>query len=116
MTDTLLDLSDKIEAVCVELLENVVDIAAGLKIAFFVVGATARDMILIHGYNIQTIRATYDIDLGVQVSDWNEYQSLTNELMASGHFSKEQIRDVHRYIDCNSCGNMLVCCHVNKLI
>jgi len=88
MTDTLLHLSDKIEAVCVALLENVVDIAARLKIAFFVVGATARDMILIHGYNIQTIQATYDIDLGVQVSDWKEYQRLTNELMASGHFSK----------------------------
>ena len=77
MSGNLLDLSGKIDIFTVELFETISNVAVSINVPFFVVGATARDMILTHGYDIQTIRATNDIDFGVQVSDWDQYRKLT---------------------------------------
>ena len=86
MSKNLLDLSGKIDDFTVEAFETVAHIAESLSVPFFVVGATARDMILTYGYNVQTIRATHDIDFGVQVSDWDQYQRLKEGLVATGRF------------------------------
>lgn len=86
MNKNLLDLSGKIDDFTLGLFETTATIAESLSVPFFVVGATARDMILVHGYNIQTIRATHDIDFGVQVSDWDQYRRLKEGLVATGKF------------------------------
>jgi predicted nucleotidyltransferase len=44
-------------------------IADSFGIAFFVVGAFSRDLILKHGYGIEPRRKTGDIDLGVEVAN-----------------------------------------------
>jgi predicted nucleotidyltransferase len=61
---------------------------------FFVIGATARDIIfnLIHGIEIQ--RGTNDIDFSVRVRNWEDYAILTNSLIES-NFSPSKI--VHRF-------------------
>jgi predicted nucleotidyltransferase len=64
MSKNLLDLSGKIDDLTGGLFVAIASVATSLGIPFFVVGATARDMILSYGYGIQTIRATYDIDFG----------------------------------------------------
>lgn len=86
MSGNLLDLSGKIDIFTVELFETISNVAVSINVPFFVVGATARDMILTHGYDIQTIRATNDIDFGVQVSDWDQYRKLTEGLISTGKF------------------------------
>lgn len=86
MTGKLLDLSGKIDGFTIELFESIKDVAESVSVPFFVVGAMARDMILKYGYNIETIRATNDIDFGVLVSDWDQYNVLKESLIAKGGF------------------------------
>ena len=73
--DRSLDLSGKIDRFLVEIFEKIVSAAESVNTAFFVVGASARDIILKFGFDIETIRATNDIDLGVRVSDWTSMTS-----------------------------------------
>jgi predicted nucleotidyltransferase len=86
MTRKLLDLSEKVDKFTVELFEIIANVAGSMNAPFFVVGATARDIILEYGYGIEPIRATNDIDLGVEVSGWDQYTKLRDDLVATGKF------------------------------
>jgi len=57
-------------------------VAEELGIPFIVVGAFARDMFYNHIHQIPSPRRTLDIDLGVEVADWEEFESLTGTLAA----------------------------------
>lgn len=96
MTRKLLDLSQKIDDLTVQVVEAIDNVANDLNIPFFVVGAAARDAILKHGYDINTIRATIDIDLAVRVPDWDQYDALRRALIMTGKFKddKRQARRV----------------------
>jgi predicted nucleotidyltransferase len=84
-----LNLSGKIDPLTIELFEDIKKVAGSMDIQFFVVGATARDMILTYGYDIQTTRATMDIDFGVQVADWDQYEKLKHGLIDTTYFKQE---------------------------
>jgi predicted nucleotidyltransferase len=86
MTRKLLDLSQRVDKFTVDFFENIANVAESVNAPFFVVGATARDIILKYGYGVETIRATNDIDLGVEVSDWDQYTKLREDLVATGEF------------------------------
>jgi len=90
------DLSGKIDRRILEALTAVKTAADSLGISFFMVGATARDFILTHCYGIQTARMTRDIDLGVEVEDWKQFQQLKEALIATGRISPA--REVHRLL------------------
>lgn len=90
MNRTLLDLSGKIDSLTVQILETIANVAESLAVPFFVVGATARDIILEYGYGIRTKRATQDIDFGVQVSDWDHYRQLREGLIDTGEFRPDE--------------------------
>ncbi len=87
MNERLLDLSGKIDAFRVELFSTVARVAHSVNVPFFVVGATARDILLTYGYGIKTARATNDIDLGVEVSGWDRYDQLRKALLGTGDFA-----------------------------
>lgn len=72
------------------------DVADCLNIPFFIVGATARDFILEHYYDIKSPLMTQDIDLGVKVPDWEKFKALSEALLATGNFSKG--REKQRYV------------------
>ena len=101
MKESLLDLSGKTKGFEVELFETVAEVAESLSIPFFVVGAMARDIILTQGYGIETGRATQDIDLGVQVSDWDGYERLRVGLIATGKFRRDKISRRYWYPQIN---------------
>jgi predicted nucleotidyltransferase len=86
MKENLLDLSEKIDGFRVGLFEAITEVAESLSVPFFVVGASARDMILTEYYGIETGLATKDIDLAVQVSDWDSYERLREGLIGTGKF------------------------------
>jgi len=91
MKNILFDISGKIEKIGlnkVNALYEVKKVADSLKIPFFIVGASARDFILEHCYNIKSPRMTEDIDLGVEVADWDEFNRLSGVLLSTGKFSK----------------------------
>jgi predicted nucleotidyltransferase len=96
MNKILSDLSGKIDRRIIDALAAVKSAADSLGISFFVVGATARDLILTHCYGIQTTRMTRDIDLGVEVEDWIHFQQLKDALTATGRMSPA--REIHRLL------------------
>jgi predicted nucleotidyltransferase len=86
MTSILFNLSGKIEKPIVDALYLLKRIADSLGIPFFVVGAFSRDLILKHGYCIEPRRKTGDIDLGVEVANWEQFEKLKESLIETGHF------------------------------
>jgi predicted nucleotidyltransferase len=96
MINTSFNLSGKIDPYTVNVLLTVDKETGALNIPFFVVGATARDIILQHCYNMTPRRMTMDVDIGVEVADWNQFDELSNALISSGNFIAT--RDKHRFL------------------
>jgi predicted nucleotidyltransferase len=96
MNSILLDLSGKIKPSHVEVLSVIRDTAASLEIPFFIVGASARDYILEHVYNRPAARMTTDVDIGVKVENWGQYEKLVSALVATGKFMAT--RNKHRFL------------------
>lgn len=96
MNENLLDLSDRIDQSTVSVYETIAKVADSSGIEYFIVGASARDMLLKHGYGINPIRATLDIDIGIQVSSWDNYKQLSSDLIETGKFTKS--KEPHRFL------------------
>lgn len=95
MTGTSLDLSGKIDPTTIDVCEAVAQCMAEMGSSYFMIGATARDIILTEGYGVSTGLATQDIDFGVQVPTWAAYEQLGRQLEATGKFKKG--RDAQRF-------------------
>ncbi|SAK80579.1 hypothetical protein AWB79_05210 [Caballeronia hypogeia] len=68
------------------MLREVVDASAATRIAWFVGGASARDILLTHVHDIEAMRATADVDIGISIQSWTGHEALRNALLASGNF------------------------------
>lgn len=102
MSDTLLNISGKIDTETVALYKRVGDVASQLSIPFVVVGASARDIVLHYGHGARIQRATTDIDFGIQVPNWSAFATLKRGLLDLGF---KEARDQHRVV---SPGNVQV--------
>ncbi len=71
-----LNLSEKLECNSIAVILAVHKSANELAIPFFLIGATARDIILQHEFNIDPIRSTVDVDFAVQVENWGKFNQL----------------------------------------
>ncbi len=69
MTSSLLDLSGKIDGKTIAALFEIDNVTGALNIPYFIVGATARDILLQYAHDIHTTRATLDIDIGAFVAE-----------------------------------------------
>jgi predicted nucleotidyltransferase len=87
MTNISYNLSGRIDPILVEVLRVIHDEASIRGMLFFVVGATARDILLNHCHAIINNRMTHDLDIGVEVAGWNEFRSLVDALIATGRFT-----------------------------
>lgn len=97
MSATSLDLSDKGElAEIAAALRVIARVADRLKLRWYVVGAVARDLLLWYGHGIATTRATDDVDIGVQVESWSEYEELSNALRNDSAVQETNVR--HTFI------------------
>lgn len=86
MNDTFLILQKPLPEQTVEILTVVTNITDEMEIPSFIVGATARDIILEYIYDAGIRRATKDIDFGVAVESWTQYERLKNALLSTGKF------------------------------
>jgi predicted nucleotidyltransferase len=94
----LLDLSGKIDPASLALFATLSEAAGSLEVPFFVVGATARDMIFELGQGLPSKRATLDKDFGLRVASWSEFEILKESLLTSALFkpTKEVQRLLYR--------------------
>jgi predicted nucleotidyltransferase len=95
MSKTFFDLSGKIDQQTIAVFSALRSVADSLGIPFFVVGATARDFILKQCSGIEPSRMTRDIDLAVEVANWEQVNKLMEALNATGKFSPDK-RERHR--------------------
>ncbi len=97
MTNTLYNLSGKFDRHTVVFFEEITRITRSLGIPFFVVGAAARDILLAHVHGINPQRATADIDIGILVSDWEQFHGLKAALIKIAGFKpgRQEHRLVH---------------------
>ncbi len=81
-----MDLSDKVELRWMSaILSDARDAAPDVDL--LVVGAMARDLLLHYGYGVPIARATTDIDFGLAVAGWKEFQQLRDSMLSSEHFT-----------------------------
>lgn len=79
-------LSPALSPVLLALMYALDNSATALNAPYFVIGATARDILLEHVYGLETTRATRDVDFAVAVSSWDEFNELKTRLIATGAF------------------------------
>jgi len=90
MSKSLIDISNKIEPDVLEIYETISIAALKENIHFFIIGASARDLILEYGYNIKAGRITQDIDVAIKVSSWDEFEKLKSALIKTGKMNPTQ--------------------------
>ena len=87
MSNTSLDLSNKLPAEQVNIIRQVIRAAESQQLRLFVVGAQARDLLLQYVYDLPVHRATNDIDFGIIVESWDEFAKLRVGLITTNSFS-----------------------------
>lgn len=89
MTNTLLKLRKELPDNQKKILIKVFDALSALEIKAFVVGATARDLIFEYVYEANIKRKTEDIDFGVAVESWTDYERLKKSLISTKKFKND---------------------------
>lgn len=57
-------------------------------ISFFVIGATARDIVM-ELHNEKSGRLTHDLDIAITVNDWEQWQKVEEEIVKLENFTKD---------------------------
>ena len=100
MKNTLIEVTGKLPDGLVELYTGMALHAGALNIEFLVVGAMARDLVLVHGFHSKIERGTRDVDFAINVSSWQEFNSLREVLLRSGY--RADPREVQKlYLECS---------------
>jgi predicted nucleotidyltransferase len=75
-----------IDQLLLEILQHAHQAATEQGIEYFVGGALARDILLHHVFGGAIERATLDVDIGVYLRNWDEFQKLRVRLIETGRF------------------------------
>lgn len=62
----------------------------GINVDFYVIGATARDIIMSNLHDLVPDRKTDDLDIAIAISDWNQFQSIEESLPVKEGFAKSK--------------------------
>ena len=65
------------------------DIAATHQASYFIIGATARDILMTHVFGIDAGRATRDVDFAIALEDWPQFEAIKAALVHRGDFSPQ---------------------------
>jgi predicted nucleotidyltransferase len=77
---------DQIDPVVLEAIRKIDEIAHRHETAYFLAGATAREIMLRHVFGRPPGRRTLDVDLGIAVRDWDHFKLLKTALLEQGGF------------------------------
>lgn len=84
-----------VDADIVDVLRAVEVVASGLSVPHFLVGATARDVLLVHVFGLPPGRATRDVDFALVMPDWGTFEKVKADLQDTGRFFVNE-RYAHR--------------------
>lgn len=87
---SLLKIKRPIDQTAVQILEVVGTATRDLGIDCFLVGATARDIILTSVFDIATGRATRDIDFAIAVESWEKFEAIKKILGQKRGFQSDE--------------------------
>jgi predicted nucleotidyltransferase len=73
-----------------ELLKELSGFFGGVNVDFYVIGATARDIILSNLHDLVPERKTDDLDIAIAISDWSQFQSIEENLPKIEGFAKSK--------------------------
>lgn len=96
MKKKFIDISEKIDEFYIEIFSIIDDSSKSLDIPFFLVGATARDFILSYGFDIELRRMTMDVDIAVNVENWEDFNNLRLNLLKDNNI--ESTSTIHRLL------------------
>ena len=71
------------------LLKKLTDYFQSIGSDFYVIGATARDIILSGIYNQTSTRRTADLDIAIAIKDWDKFAQISKELCEIKGFKKD---------------------------
>lgn len=77
---------DQIDPVVLEAIRKIDEIAHRHETAYFLAGATAREIMLRHVFGRPPGRRTLDVDLGIAVRDWDHFKLLKAALVEQASF------------------------------
>jgi predicted nucleotidyltransferase len=92
--NTFVNIAGKLPRGLTALYGDISDVAKSLDIDFLVVGAMARDLVLVHGFGSTIERGTRDVDFGINVASWEDFDMLKAQLIEQG-FEQDQ-QKAHR--------------------
>jgi len=95
MNSTLIDLTDKLPNGMANIYQEVYEVASQFQLDVIVVGAMARDLVLVHGFDARLERGTRDVDFAVKVKDWKAFQKLSAGLIERGFTKADKL--AHRF-------------------
>lgn len=75
-----------LDAVTMAVLARLLSIAQRNSMAYFVIGATARDIVMTHVFGIDAGRATRDVDLAIALENWQQFAAVKQDFIDSGDF------------------------------
>ncbi|WIO73860.1 nucleotidyl transferase AbiEii/AbiGii toxin family protein [Porticoccaceae bacterium LTM1] len=85
MKSTSIDITGKLPKGLVEIYSDIAAHTSALGIDYLVVGAMARDLVLVHGYGSTIERGTRDIDFGINVASWEDFDALGKRILEAGY-------------------------------
>jgi Uncharacterized protein conserved in bacteria len=68
----------------IELLRKLVNCFNKIELPFYVIGATARDVILRLLINVASQRRTQDLDIAIAIPNWNKFEEVSMSLLSVG--------------------------------
>lgn len=78
-----------VDPLAIEILKQVDPVARALGIEYLVTGATARDILLVGVFGLETGRATRDVDLAISVDGW-QFEAVRTRLVGTGAFEADE--------------------------
>ena len=76
-----------VDALTIAVSREIDRVARDLELPYFLAGAMARDILLTHVFGIAIGRATRDVDFGVAVGNWEQFDLIKDRLIETGRFS-----------------------------
>jgi len=72
-----------------ELLQKLTDYFQSIGSGFYIIGATARDIILSGIHKQASARRTADLDIAIAIKDWDKFNQISEELCKMEGFNKD---------------------------
>jgi predicted nucleotidyltransferase len=89
MTSSSLSLKRPLDAALVTLLTDVDQVCKSVQVEYLLTGSMSREIALYHVYGLDKGRGTADVDFGIAVQSWEQFEQLRAAFLVSGLFDKD---------------------------